>query len=155
MAKILQAGLIVALCSAPVAAQDAPSAWPSEHRDVAAVMSWAAVSTNVAMDSFSAWKQPDRKHAMACTLTRYALTVAAAQITKRLVGRERPDGSDAQSFYSGHTAWAFVSSGWNWRIGIPIGISTGYLRTAANKHYWSDVAAGAGAGLLARKVCRS
>jgi len=148
--------LLALLVSAPVFAQDNPSAWPPEHRNLANNISWATVSTNVFFDSLHALKHPTttKKHAVLCTLSRYAITSGASHLTKSLVHRERPDGSDNRSFYSGHTAWAFVSSGWKWEIGIPLAIGTGYGRAAANRHYWTDIAAGAGAGLAAQLVCK-
>lgn len=102
-----------------------------------------------------------------------AIAADLNQISKFLVGRERPfvhalssDGkrTTAQpsdnnlSFYSGHTNMAFalaVSSGtvasmrgykWApgvWATGLSLAATTGYLRIAADKHYFSDVMTGA------------
>lgn len=149
--------ILVLLLAAPVSAQETqPSAWPAGHRKLADGISWATVTTNVALDSWHAWEHPTttRKHAVLCTLGRYGVTSVAMHVTKVIVHRERPDHSDNHSFYSGHTAFGFVSSGWRWEIGIPLAIGTGYHRAAANKHYWSDIAVGAGAGLLAQLVCK-
>lgn len=80
-------------------------------------------------------------------------TVAASGVVEGLkygVDRQGPDGSD-QSFPSGHTARAFSGAsylhyryGWQW--GFPAYLAAGavgYSRVDANKHYWSDVIAGA------------
>lgn len=102
-----------------------------------------------------------------------AATVSSlvSQIVKSAVGRQRPEyryngppngpSENNVSFYSGHTSLAFslaVSSGtvatmrnyemapWIWGTGLAIATTTGYLRIAADKHYITDVIAGAVAG---------
>jgi membrane-associated phospholipid phosphatase len=88
------------------------------------------------------------------------------QITKFLVGRERPrvhygkpvGNDDYVSFYSGHTSFTFalaVSSGTIaslrgyklapvvWAGGLSLAATTGYLRIAADQHYFADVMTGA------------
>jgi membrane-associated phospholipid phosphatase len=70
-----------------------------------------------------------------------------------------PDPHDGLlSFFSGHTTWAFslaTASGtlasmrgyrwapWVWAQGLAIGVASGYLRIAADRHYFTDVLAGA------------
>jgi len=98
------------------------------------------------------------------------------QIVKFGVGRERPfvhDLSAAEkgntknpadndlSFFSGHTSFTVagaVSSGmvatlkgykaapWIWGTGLSLALTTGYLRIAADKHYFTDVMTGAVVG---------
>ncbi|WPO89263.1 phosphatase PAP2 family protein [Chryseobacterium sp. HR92] len=79
--------------------------------------------------------------------------------TKRLTKQERPDGSNNQSFPSGHTAIAFASaeflrreywnvSPWIGVAGYAVAAGTGILRMYNNKHWLGDVAAGAGVGIL-------
>lgn len=95
------------------------------------------------------------------------------QLVKFLVGRERPfvhdlaasdklntksPGDNNLSFYSGHTMLGFVSAvsagtvaslkGYRaapliWGTGLTFAVATGYLRIAADKHYFSDVLTGA------------
>jgi membrane-associated phospholipid phosphatase len=88
-----------------------------------------------------------------------SLTLAVVQITKNLVKEERPDGSNNLSFPSGHTAIAFTnatllfqeykdSNFWYASSGFIFATATGILRMANNRHYSSDVLAGAGIGLL-------
>ena len=77
---------------------------------------------------------------------------------KYAVGEERPDHSDNFSFPSGHTATAFTNAAllfyefkdsnlWYASSGFLFATATGALRIANNKHYTSDVLAGAGIGM--------
>lgn len=74
----------------------------------------------------------------------------------------RPDGSTYNSFPSGHTATAFVGAefmnqelGWHSKwysvAGYTMAGATGMLRIANNRHWLSDVIAGAGIGILTTK----
>ena len=78
--------------------------------------------------------------------------------TKNIAKEERPDQSDNLSFPSGHTATAFTNASllyyeykdsnlWYASSGFLFATATGILRIANNKHYTSDVLAGAGIGL--------
>lgn len=78
--------------------------------------------------------------------------------TKYIVKEERPDQSNRLSFPSGHTASAFTNASllyyefkdsdlWYASSGFMFATATGVLRIANNKHYASDVLAGAGIGL--------
>lgn len=82
---------------------------------------------------------------------------------KRFTETRRPDGTDLRSFPSGHTANAFVAaeflrqeykdvSPWISAGGYGCAILTGYLRMYNNKHWFSDVIAGAGIGILSTRV---
>ncbi len=83
--------------------------------------------------------------------------------TKALTAVERPDGSRNNSFPSGHTATAFMGaeflyqeykdvSIWYGISGYAIAAGTGYLRMYNNKHWFTDVMAGAGVGILSTKI---
>jgi len=74
----------------------------------------------------------------------------------------RPDGSTYNSFPSGHTATAFVGAefmnqelGWHSKwysvAGYTMASATGMLRITNNRHWLSDVIAGAGIGMLTTK----
>ncbi|MGU3375101.1 phosphatase PAP2 family protein [Chryseobacterium sp. M5A1_1a] len=87
------------------------------------------------------------------------ISTAIVVPTKRLTRQERPDGSNNQSFPSGHTAIAFASaeflrreywhvSPWIGVAGYAVATGTGILRMYNNKHWLGDVAAGAGIGIL-------
>ena len=82
---------------------------------------------------------------------------------KSITKIERPDGSANNSFPSGHTAEAFASaeflrqeykdiSGWYGVAGYVAATATGLLRMYNNKHWFSDVVAGAGVGIASTKL---
>jgi len=101
-------------------------------------------------------------------------TYSLALLTKNVVYRERPDGSDSQSFFSGHSSTGFCAASYislelsDWydrwettrsndvlRSTLKIGSSlalyggatyVGYSRMHDEKHYLSDVAVGAVVG---------
>lgn len=84
------------------------------------------------------------------------VAAAASFLLKDLVHEERPDGSDAKSFPSAHTAAAFALAG-NLSKDHPkqkwlyYGFATlvGWSRVELDKHHWGDVAAGAALGYAA------
>lgn len=72
---------------------------------------------------------------------------------------QRPDGSNDHSFPSGHTATAFMTatmlnkeyghrSPWVGYGAYTVAISTGVMRMMNNRHWMSDVLAGAGMGII-------
>lgn len=82
---------------------------------------------------------------------------------KKISHQLRPDGSTFNSFPSGHTAQAFASaeflrqeykdvSAWYGYAGYAVAATTGYLRMYNNKHWLSDVVAGAGIGIASTKI---
>jgi hypothetical protein len=87
----------------------------------------------------------------------------AVSSLKNITAVQRPDGSGRSSFPSGHTAEAFASaeflrqeykdlSPWYGMAGYAIAATTGYLRMYNNKHWLSDVVAGAGIGIASTKI---
>lgn len=83
--------------------------------------------------------------------------------TKKISAISRPDSSDRFSFPSGHTAAAFVSaeflrqeykdvSPWIGAAGYVVAAGTGFLRIYNNKHWFNDVIAGAGIGILSTRL---
>ena len=85
------------------------------------------------------------------------------EAAKYITGRERPDQSDHFSFPSGHTSTAFVAAEFlhqeykNQSVWISVGgysMATliGVARIYNNKHWTSDVVAGAGIGILSTKA---
>ncbi|RXJ74218.1 phosphoesterase [Veronia nyctiphanis] len=78
-------------------------------------------------------------------------TAAATHTLKAVVHAPRPDGSENNSFPSGHTSAAaqgaaYLQFRYGWEYGVPAYALTalvGYSRVDAKRHYWRDVAAGA------------
>lgn len=137
------------LCAAaPAAAQDAPGAWSPDARHIADGVSTGLVFTQIGLDTLASWRAPDRKRAFTHQALRLGGTIGVAELTKLIVHRRRPDGSDYKSFFSEHTAVAAASGGWSLQVTLPITIGAGYLRGAADKHYPSDVGTGAIVGGL-------
>lgn len=98
------------------------------------------------------------KHETIDVLTANTLTYLVVTILKNSVMEFRPDSSDQLSFPSGHTAIAFTNASllyqeykksnfWYASSGFVFATATGILRIANNKHFTSDVLAGAGIGL--------
>lgn len=92
-----------------------------------------------------------------------AIMSGSTFFVKKAVGRYRPDRSNQYSFPSGHTATAFASaeflsqeyrdiSPWIGYAGYAVATATGVFRLYNNKHWVSDVVAGAGFGIASTKV---
>ncbi len=146
--------LVALLVAAPVQAQEpTPLDWPPQHRALAGHISDALVGINLTMDTIHSLHQPDKWKAFRCQAMRYGTILGSTVTTKRLVHRLRPDASDDESFFSGHTALSFGASGWKVEMGVPFGAGAAYGRMAANKHYLSDVLVGAAVGIGAMQLC--
>ncbi len=93
-----------------------------------------------------------------------AIMALAVNATKYSVKELRPDGSTHNSFPSGHTATAFVAatilhkeygltrSPWFSIGGYALATATGVMRVLNNRHWISDVMAGAGIGIMSTEL---
>ena len=95
--------------------------------------------------------------------TAYLIMGGTVNILKATGNVERPDGSSKNSFPSGHTATAFMGaeflfqeykdvSIWYGVTGYVVATGTGLFRMYNNRHWLTDVAAGAGIGILSTKI---
>lgn len=95
--------------------------------------------------------------------TAYLIMGTSVTIIKKTSKVERPDGSGTNSFPSGHTATAFMGaeflrqeykdvSKWYGIAGYAVATCTGFFRMANDKHWLTDVAAGAGIGILSTRI---
>ncbi|WP_240618439.1 phosphatase PAP2 family protein [Pedobacter yonginense] len=96
-------------------------------------------------------------------LTSATIMGVSTHFVKQGVGRERPNHSGYNSFPSGHTASAFMAAEflhqeykdknpWIGYAGYFVATATGTLRMYNNKHWFSDVVAGAGFGIASTKI---
>ncbi len=92
-----------------------------------------------------------------------AIASAVTFSLKGIVSKSRPDGSDNDSFPSGHTTTSFVNASvlmHEFKDSAPILAYSGYLfstttgvfRMVNDKHWISDVLVGAGIGILATEL---
>lgn len=95
--------------------------------------------------------------------TSYFIVSASVLSMKSITKIERPDSSSKNSFPSGHTATAFAGAELLWQeykdqsiwygiAGYGVAIGTGLFRMYNNRHWLTDVAAGAGIGILSTKI---
>jgi membrane-associated phospholipid phosphatase len=95
--------------------------------------------------------------------TASTFVISAVVLTKNNVNARRPVGKSKASFPSGHTAMAFMSaeflhqeykhhSPWYSVAGYSIAGFTGFMRLYNDKHWLSEVAAGAAIGILGTKM---
>ena len=93
----------------------------------------------------------------------HAIMAGAVNIMKSSIPIVRPDYSADNSFPSGHTATAFVGAELMWQeyrdksiwygvAGYAVATGTGFFRMYNNKHWLTDVAMGAGVGILSTKI---
>ena len=93
----------------------------------------------------------------------YLLMGSTVYALKKISKTERPDHSGFNSFPSGHTATSFAGAEFLWQeykdVSIWYGISgylvatgTGFFRIYNNRHWFTDVAMGAGIGILSTKI---
>lgn len=74
-------------------------------------------------------------------------TALGTEVLKHTTRVERPDGSDRQSFPSGHAAWAFSSAAYvrqrhGWLAAAPLYLAAAYVgqtRVDARRHRWGDI----------------
>lgn len=95
--------------------------------------------------------------------TSYLMMSATVFALKGITKVERPDGTSNNSFPSGHTANAFAGAEFLWQeykdksvwygiSGYIVATGTGLFRMYNNRHWLTDVVAGAGIGILSTKA---
>ena len=95
--------------------------------------------------------------------TSFALTIGSTHLLKQTIHTPRPDGDGTDAFPSRHTALAFAGaeflrqefkdqSAWYGVAGYTFAAATGFLRIYNDRHWTSDVLAGAGIGILSTQA---
>lgn len=95
--------------------------------------------------------------------TSYLMMSTTVFALKSITKVERPDGTSNNSFPSGHTANAFAGAEFLWQeykdksvwygiSGYLVATGTGLFRMYNNRHWLTDVVAGAGIGILSTKA---
>jgi len=95
--------------------------------------------------------------------TSYMIMAGTVFSLKSITHIQRPDGSNDNSFPSGHTATAFAGAEFLWQeyrdvsiwygiTGYVVAAGTGFFRMYNDKHWFTDVVAGAGIGILSTKA---
>ncbi len=95
--------------------------------------------------------------------TAYLIMGGTVTIIKSTGNEMRPDKTSNNSFPSGHTATAFMGaeflyqeyrdvSVWYGVAGYAVATGTGFFRMYNNRHWLTDIAAGAGIGILSTKI---
>lgn len=125
-----------------------------DNKKLAATISDYTVGATVVAPFGFALSGNDKERKTLITASAFGVSQLVNSIVKVTVRRKRPNGENDFSFYSGHTTTAFTGAGLvclYQDIGsclamLGLATSVGYLRIAADKHYFSDVVVGAGLG---------
>lgn len=161
------AGLIVAGAAGHAASSHswsfAKASAEAEHTPVADVLQYAPLAFPWVMKAAGS---PTRSGWGRMAVSQGAATLLMAGTVyglKHAVDSPRPDGTDNRSFPSGHTAWAFMGAtvtarelGWRspWYTVGAYTLATGIAveRVIDNRHFPTDVVAGAGIGILSAQL---
>lgn len=124
---------------------------------------YAPVLSVYALNAFGIKGKHNFRDGTIIMLTSNLIMCGAVMGLKSLAKEERPDGSTDNSFPSGHTATAFAGAEFMWQeykdvsvwygvAGYVVAAGTGFLRIYNDRHWLTDVATGAGIGILSTKV---
>lgn len=107
--------------------------------------------------------QPRVSHVGTDLIQSQVIAQALTMALKYTTGRERPDGSGATSFPSGHAASTFafataLERHLGWKYAVPAFAAASYVaasRLPANRHWFSDVVFGSTVGIIAGRTVTS
>lgn len=133
------------------------------HTPVDNYLQFAPIAIAYGLDAAGIRSKTDLANRTAILFKSELIMIGTVSILKYSTKQLRPDGSDALSFPSGHTAQAFAAATflseeykhrfpWMPYAAYGISSSVALLRMANNKHYISDVLAGAAIGILSTKI---
>ena len=141
------------------AQRDIHRLFPSSKTRVADILIFVPYAELAAVELFGVEGRNDRINTLLIIAKSEAIMLSSTFLVKHLTKEERPDGSDRLSFPSGHTAQAFLAasivhtefrdkSQWYGIGAYAVATSVAGLRMIVDKHWQSDVVAGAGFGIL-------
>ncbi|MEO8532678.1 MAG: phosphatase PAP2 family protein [Flavobacterium sp.] len=124
---------------------------------------YAPAASVFALNAFGVKGKNTMRDRSVIFVTSYVIMASTVLSLKSIVHEERPDGSSNNSFPSGHTATAFAGAEFLWQeykdksiwygiAGYAVATGTGLFRIYNNRHWLTDVAAGAGIGILSTKI---
>lgn len=124
---------------------------------------YAPLVTTFSLETLGIKGEHNLKDKAIITATSYLILGITVNTIKNTAGVQRPDLSSYKSFPSGHTATAFMGaellhqeyknvSLWYSISGYVVATGTGLFRMLNNRHWLSDVATGAGIGILSAKA---
>lgn len=124
---------------------------------------YAPAASVYALNAFGIKGKNNLRDRSVIFVTSYAIMATTVLGLKSISHVERPDGSSNNSFPSGHTATAFAGAEFLWQeykdksiwygiAGYAVATGTGLFRIYNNRHWLTDVAAGAGIGILSTKI---
>ena len=131
---------------------------PDFHYSYDDYLQYAHAAVMVGMKAFGYQSRSSWDRMLVSDALSTVIMAGAVNGIKYSVGRLRPDGSRYNSFPSGHTATAFMAATmlhqeYGWRSpwfsigGYTAAAITGVSRICNNRHWLSDVVAGAGIGI--------
>lgn len=126
-------------------------------------LQYSPIAIAYGLDAFGVRSRTDLRNRTAILLKSEVVLIATTHLIKSATHIQRPDHSDYASFPSGHTAQAFAAATflseeyrhklkWMPYVSYSLAASVGALRMINNKHFVSDVLAGAGIGILSVKL---
>jgi membrane-associated phospholipid phosphatase len=141
------------------AKRDIQRTFPNFNNHLDNYLQWAPYLELGAVLALGTVSRNDRLNLALILVKSEALMLGSVYVVKNLTKHERPDGSDRLSFPSGHTAQAFLAasivhtelrekSQWYGIGAYTLATGVGAFRMLNNKHWESDVFAGAGFGIL-------
>ncbi len=124
---------------------------------------YAPAISAYALDAMGIKSKNNMKDKTVILTTSFIIMSSTVLSLKSITKIERPDFSTKNSFPSGHTATAFMGaeflyqeykdvSIWYGISGYLVATGTGLFRIYNNRHWLTDVSAGAGIGILSTKI---
>ncbi len=132
---------------------------PTFHNELDNYIQYSPAALMLALKAAGVESRSSWKKMLTADAFSMGLVIAMTRGIKPLAKEERPDGSNNHSFPSGHTATAFMCatmlqkeyghlSPWIGFGGYTVATATGVMRMMNNRHWMSDILAGAGMGIL-------